>query len=96
MVYIQVFVRSGIRFDYVMADAKDTFLKELCEYHISGQLRVAPEHVSDAVLDAMGKPKNVVYENFLKRIFRIRHHIIKTDSRTHKNFLHFRKFPQFS
>ncbi len=67
----KVFVRSGIRFDYVMADAKDTFLKELCEYHISGQLRVAPEHVSDAVLDAMGKPKNEVYENFLKRYAKV-------------------------
>ena len=54
-----------------MADAKDTFLKELCEYHISGQLRVAPEHVSDAVLDAMGKPKNEVYENFLKRYAKV-------------------------
>ena len=67
----KVFVRSGIRFDYVMADAKDTFLKELCEYHISGQLRVAPEHVSDVVLAAMGKPKNEVYENFLKRYAKV-------------------------
>ncbi|MCI5883718.1 MAG: DUF3362 domain-containing protein, partial [Eubacterium sp.] len=67
----KVFVRSGIRFDYVMADSKDTFLKELCEYHISGQLRVAPEHVSDKVLAAMGKPKNKVYEEFLKRYAKV-------------------------
>lgn len=67
----KVFVRSGIRFDYVMADAKDTFLKELCEYHISGQLRVAPEHVSDVVLAAMGKPKNDVYESFLRRYAKV-------------------------
>lgn len=63
----KVFVRSGIRFDYLMADPDDLFLKELCKYHISGQLRVAPEHVSDAVLIRMGKPMNVVYERFLKR-----------------------------
>ena len=67
----KVFVRSGIRFDYVMADKEDTFLKELCRYHISGQLRVAPEHVSDVVLQAMGKPENQVYEAFLKRYARI-------------------------
>ena len=67
----KVFIRSGIRFDYVMADKDDTFLKELCEYHISGQLRVAPEHVSDAVLTRMGKPENAVYERFLKRYQRI-------------------------
>lgn len=63
----KVFVRSGIRFDYVMADKEDTFLKELCEHHISGQLRVAPEHVSDVVLRAMGKPENKVYKAFLRR-----------------------------
>lgn len=63
----KVFVRSGIRFDYVMADASDEFLKELCKYHISGQLRVAPEHVSDEVLALMGKPKNSVYKAFLER-----------------------------
>ena len=63
----KVFVRSGIRFDYVMADSDDTFLRELCKYYISGQLRVAPEHISDAVLDKMGKPHNVVYEQFIKR-----------------------------
>ena len=63
----KVFVRSGIRFDYVMADSVDTFLRELCKYYISGQLRVAPEHISDAVLDKMGKPHNAVYEQFIKR-----------------------------
>ena len=63
----KVFVRSGIRFDYVMADPDDTFMEELCKYHISGQLRVAPEHISDNVLKLMGKPENSVYEAFLKR-----------------------------
>lgn len=67
----KVFVRSGIRFDYVMADASDDFLKELCRYHISGQLRVAPEHVSDQVLALMGKPKNAVYKAFLDRYARV-------------------------
>lgn len=67
----KVFVRSGIRFDYCMADEDDTFLKELCEYHISGQLRTAPEHVSDTVLNLMGKPHNEIYEKFLKRYHRI-------------------------
>ena len=63
----KVFIRSGIRFDYVMADSSDEFLKELCEKHISGQLRVAPEHVSDNVLKMMGKTKNSVYESFIAR-----------------------------
>lgn len=67
----KVFVRSGIRFDYVMADKDDTFLQEICEHHISGQLRVAPEHVSDNVLKRMGKPSNSVYNAFLKRYRRI-------------------------
>ncbi|MDD7403358.1 MAG: YgiQ family radical SAM protein [Butyribacter sp.] len=67
----KVFVRSGIRFDYVMMDSDDTFLRELCRHYISGQLRVAPEHISDAVLDKMGKPRNQVYEKFLKRYQRI-------------------------
>ncbi len=60
----KVFIRSGIRFDYVLADGDDTFMNELCRHHISGQLRVAPEHVSDNVLRLMGKPKNSVYERF--------------------------------
>lgn len=62
----KVFVRSGIRFDYLMADPDKTFLNELVKYHVSGQLRVAPEHVSDEVLKFMGKPRHEVYESFLK------------------------------
>ena len=60
----KVFIRSGIRFDYLLADPDDTFFKELVEYHVSGQLKVAPEHISDAVLCRMGKPENAVYERF--------------------------------
>ena len=63
----KVFIRSGIRFDYVLADRNDRFLKELCQYHVSGQLKVAPEHVSDQVLELMGKPKNSVYQSFVKK-----------------------------
>ncbi len=63
----KVFVRSGIRFDYVLADKDDTFMEELCKYHISGQLRVAPEHITGNVLRLMGKPENSVYEAFLKK-----------------------------
>lgn len=66
----KVFVRSGIRFDYLLADHDDTFLRELCRYHISGQLRVAPEHISDNVLKYMGKPSNQVYETFIKNMRR--------------------------
>ena len=62
----KVFVRSGIRFDYLLYDKSHVFLKELCKYHISGQLRVAPEHVDNDVLKLMGKPDNSVYEEFLK------------------------------
>lgn len=61
----KVFVRSGIRYDVVMADRKTNFLRELCEHHVSGQLKVAPEHVSDAVLKRMGKPGKKVYEKFV-------------------------------
>ena len=67
----KVFIRSGIRFDYCMADDDDTFMNELCKHYISGQLRVAPEHISDNVLKYMGKPENKVYEAFLKRYARI-------------------------
>lgn len=67
----KVFIRSGIRFDYCMADPDDTFISELCKYHISGQLRVAPEHISDNVLKRMGKPSNNVYNAFMKRYQRI-------------------------
>lgn len=63
----KVFIRSGIRFDYLLADKDDTFFHELCEHHVSGQLKVAPEHVADAVLERMGKPKNAVYEKFVKK-----------------------------
>lgn len=63
----KVFIRSGIRFDYCMADKDDTFIRELCQHHISGQLRVAPEHISDNVLKLMGKPSSKVYKTFLKR-----------------------------
>ena len=65
----KVFVRSGIRFDYLLADKKDTFFRELVQYHISGQLKVAPEHVSDAVLARMGKPRNAVYNQFVEKYF---------------------------
>ncbi len=65
----KVFVRSGIRFDYLLADKKDTFFKELVQFHISGQLKVAPEHVSDAVLCRMGKPRNAVYNRFVDKYF---------------------------
>ena len=65
----KVFVRSGIRFDYLLADKKDTFFKELVQFHISGQLKVAPEHVSDAVLARMGKPRNEVYNRFVDKYF---------------------------
>ncbi|WP_425802327.1 YgiQ family radical SAM protein [Desulfitobacterium sp. Sab5] len=62
----KVFVRSGIRFDAVLADKNTDFLRELCEHHVSGQLKVAPEHVSDVVLKRMGKPGKKVYETFTK------------------------------
>ena len=65
----KVFIRSGIRFDYLLADKKDTFFRELVQYHISGQLKVAPEHVSDAVLARMGKPRNAVYNRFVEKYF---------------------------
>ena len=61
----KVFVRSGVRFDYVMADKNPVFLQELVEHHVSGQLRVAPEHVSDHVLHYMGKPSHQIYQKFL-------------------------------
>ncbi|MGN0377766.1 MAG: YgiQ family radical SAM protein [Suilimivivens sp.] len=67
----KVFIRSGIRFDYLLADQDDTFFKELVEYHVSGQLKVAPEHISDAVLSKMGKPENKVYEKFVRKYNKI-------------------------
>ena len=63
----KVFIRSGIRFDYLIADKDDTFFRELCEHHVSGQLKVAPEHVADPVLQMMGKPENSVYQAFTKK-----------------------------
>ncbi len=67
----KVFVRSGIRFDYLMEDPDDLFFRELVEHHISGQLKVAPEHISDTVLSKMGKPKKSVYERFIKKYEKI-------------------------
>ncbi len=63
----KVFIRSGIRYDYLMADKNDSFLKELCKHHVSGQLRIAPEHISDNVLKAMGKPSAAVYDRFVSK-----------------------------
>lgn len=67
----KVFIRSGIRFDYLLADKDDTFLRELCEYHVSGQLKVAPEHISKKVLDKLGKPAPEVYRQFVDRYERM-------------------------
>lgn len=67
----KVFIRSGIRFDYLLADPDDTFFKELVEYHVSGQLKVAPEHISDSVLKRMGKPENAVYERFVEKYYKL-------------------------
>lgn len=67
----KVFIRSGIRYDYLIYDNNLNFFKELCKYHISGQLKVAPEHVSDKVLTQMGKPSRNVYDRFVKKYFEI-------------------------
>ena len=67
----KVFVRSGFRFDYVVSDKDKSFLKELCKYHVSGQLRVAPEHVSDNVLSKMGKPGVNIYDKFCKEFEKV-------------------------
>lgn len=63
----KVFIRSGIRYDYLMYDKNDEFFKELCEHHISGQLKVAPEHINERVLSQMGKPTRDVYEKFVTK-----------------------------
>lgn len=63
----KVFIRSGIRFDYLLADNDDTFFRELVEHHVSGQLKVAPEHISDQVLRYLGKPRKEVYEKFVRK-----------------------------
>ncbi|MBR1931721.1 MAG: YgiQ family radical SAM protein, partial [Lachnospiraceae bacterium] len=67
----KVFIRSGIRFDYLLADKDDTFFRELVEHHVSGQLKVAPEHISDTVLKCLGKPENAVYERFVEKYKRL-------------------------
>ena len=67
----KVFIRSGIRFDYLLCDKDDTFLRELVKYHVSGQLKVAPEHVADPVLQMMGKPSNAVYQKFITKYERL-------------------------
>ena len=67
----KVFIRSGIRFDYLLADKDDTFFRELVEHHVSGQLKVAPEHISDTVLSEMGKPGRTVYEHFVRKYDKI-------------------------
>ncbi len=73
----KVFVRSGIRYDYLIYDKDETFFKELCKYHVSGQLKVAPEHVSPRVLAKMGKPTREVYDKFYKRYYEINKNIGK-------------------
>ncbi|MDA8233236.1 MAG: YgiQ family radical SAM protein, partial [Clostridia bacterium] len=67
----KVFIRSGLRYDYLMADADSQFLRELCQYHISGQLKVAPEHVAGNVLQRMGKPGRKVFDRFVERYRKI-------------------------
>ena len=73
----KVFIRSGIRFDYLLADKKQEFLRELCEYHVSGQLKVAPEHVAGPVLSLMGKPEHKVYEQFTRQFYKMNEKIGK-------------------
>ena len=77
----KIFIRSGIRFDYLIADKDEEFFKELVTHHISGQLKVAPEHCSSRVLDCMGKPHIDVYERFKKRFYEL------TESAGKKQFL---------
>ena len=67
----KVFVRSGVRFDYALADKSGAFLQELVQHHISGQLKVAPEHISPRVLRCMGKPTLEVYDRFVKRFHQL-------------------------
>lgn len=67
----KVFVRSGVRYDYVLYDKNPAFFQELVEHHVSGQLKVAPEHVSPAVLKQMGKPSRTLYDQFVKRYYEI-------------------------
>lgn len=67
----KVFIRSGIRFDYLLADPDPTFFREMCKYHVSGQLKVAPEHVSNRVLAYMGKPSMEVYQKFYQKFYQL-------------------------
>ncbi|MBP3542488.1 MAG: YgiQ family radical SAM protein [Clostridia bacterium] len=71
----KVFIRSGVRFDYLMADKSDQFLHDLCKYHVSGQLKVAPEHVSQNVLQKMGKPNFEVYKKFTEKYAQMNHRL---------------------
>ncbi|MFR8812544.1 MAG: YgiQ family radical SAM protein [Lachnospiraceae bacterium] len=73
----KVFIRSGIRFDYLLEDKDDRFFRELCQYHVSGQLKVAPEHISDNVLHYMGKPPVEVYDRFKEKYRKINEQIGK-------------------
>jgi uncharacterized radical SAM protein YgiQ len=73
----KVFIRSGIRYDYLIYDKNPEFFDELCKHHISGQLKVAPEHVNNKVLSQMGKPTKEVYNRFVKRYFEINKKIKK-------------------
>ena len=73
----KVFIRSGIRFDYLLADKQQEFLRELCECHVSGQLKVAPEHVAGPVLSLMGKPEHKVYEEFTRQFYKMNEKIGK-------------------
>ena len=74
----RIFIRSGIRYDYLLYDSDDSFFTELCKYHISGQLKVAPEHISDHVLKYMGKPGQDVYKKFYNKYYAI-------NKKLHKN-----------
>lgn len=73
----KVFIRSGIRYDYLLLDKNDEFFEELCKYHVSGQLKVAPEHISDEVLEKMGKPSSDVYFKFAEKYEKINKKINK-------------------
>lgn len=73
----KVFIRSGIRYDYVMADKDDSFLRELCQHHVSGTLKIAPEHVSDRVLRCMHKPEKKVFLQFAEKYRQINRRLQK-------------------
>jgi len=73
----RVFIRSGVRFDYILADKDDTFFREMCRHHISGQLKIAPEHVSPKVLKLMGKPEHRVFEQFVAKYKKINRELDK-------------------